>query len=120
MLLKISQYETKIIQLKEECKVKEAREHNLHEVIASFTHSYKIMDKMVYMQKPPENKTRLGFDSISSPAHNNLTKQTGPLINKGANVVKFVKSQEHGSRPRLGFNNSINVRKDNHPKRSKI
>lgn len=55
-LFKMGDIKAENVQLREECKSREVREHNLHEVIASFTFSSKIMDKMVNMQKPSKKK----------------------------------------------------------------
>ncbi|XP_031112005.1 uncharacterized protein LOC116015977 [Ipomoea triloba] len=55
-LLEMRNLKAENIRLQEECKAREIREHNLRETIASFTHSSKIMDKMVNMQKPSGDK----------------------------------------------------------------
>lgn len=75
MIHKLSQFETEIIQLKEECKLIEIREHNLHLVIATFTNSSKIMEKIVNVQKPSKNKAGLGFN-FNSQSHSIYLDQT--------------------------------------------
>lgn len=106
MIIKLDQYEVEIIQLREECKARETCEHNLRELITSFTHSSKIIDKIVRMQKPLEDKTGLGFDSTSSLADKNLTKQSHPLNDKAKNTIKFVKCQDNAPMHGLGCKSS--------------
>ena len=51
LTLKVSNLESEIIQLKEECKAREVKELNLKEVIASYTNSSKVMEKMVKVKR---------------------------------------------------------------------
>nr|GMD04152.1 RNA polymerase-associated protein RTF1 homolog [Ipomoea batatas] len=77
----ISQFEKQILSLKEECKAREVREQNVHEVIATFINSSKMMDQMVGEQRP-NRKTRQVL----------LTKPTGSSTSGGFKSV-FVQGQ---------------------------
>lgn len=82
----ISQFEKQTLMLKEECKARKVREHNLREVIATFTNSSKLMDRMVGEQIPTENKAGLGYNP-SYPSHIFLTKPTDPSTSGGLKSV---------------------------------
>ncbi|XP_031116555.1 uncharacterized protein LOC116020214 [Ipomoea triloba] len=107
-LLEMRNLKAENIRLQEECKAREIREHNLRETIASFTHSSKIMDKMVNMQKPSGDKAGLGYDPTCSKISENLTNSTTSLINK-AQVVKFVKSQDSTMRQGIGYQTNARI-----------
>lgn len=66
------------IQYKEECKARETREYNLKNVIAMFTNSSKIIEKMVNMQNRHAKKQNLVLSPLA-------------LSNIGLNAIKFVK-----------------------------
>ncbi|XP_019194891.1 PREDICTED: uncharacterized protein LOC109188716 [Ipomoea nil] len=60
------QLEKKVHLLKEECTERELREQNLREVIASFTNSSKMIDRMVNASRPPREKAGIGYNPSSS------------------------------------------------------
>lgn len=101
-LSKLHQLQTVNIQLQDECKIRGAREPNPREVISMFTHSSKIMDKMVDMQIPLNDKTGIGFEACSS-SQATMTKEPASLVNKGVKALVFVRSQENVARPGLGY-----------------
>ncbi|MEQ5265911.1 hypothetical protein, partial [Escherichia coli] len=77
MLESISQLEKQVHHLKEECKSKDDREQNLCSVLATFTNSSRLMDRMVDDQRPSGSRTGLGYNS-SSYQHVLLTRPTDP------------------------------------------
>lgn len=95
MIRRLSQYDTNIIQLKEDCKAREIREHNLLGIIATFTNSSKIIEKMINVQKPFGDKVKLGFDS-SSQSNMKLTEQVDLSNNEGLKSI-FVKVEDNSS-----------------------
>lgn len=87
------------------------RDHNLHEVIPTFTNSSKVMDRMVSVQRPISDKTGFGFDP-SSPSHLKLTKIAYSSTNEGLKSV-FVKGQDSVAEPQTVVDKDKSPQKSN-------
>ncbi|MEQ5154433.1 hypothetical protein ABN254_21700, partial [Providencia rettgeri] len=103
MLESISQLEKQVHLLKEECKSKDDREQNLRAVLATFTNSSRLMDRMVDDQKPSGSRTGHGYNS-SSYQHVLLTRPTDPSTGGGLSYV-FVQGQTENLEPVINATN---------------
>ncbi|XP_019157180.1 PREDICTED: uncharacterized protein LOC109153771 [Ipomoea nil] len=82
------QLEKQVLLLKEQCTERELREQNLREVIALFTNSSKMIDRMVNASRLLREKARIGY-SRSSPSQILLNKPTDPSSNGVKNLCLF-------------------------------
>ncbi|MEQ5248967.1 hypothetical protein, partial [Escherichia coli] len=103
MLESISQLEKQVHLLEKECKAKDDREQNLRAVLATFTNSSRLMDRMVDDQRPSGSRTGLGNNS-SSYQHVLLTRPTDPSTSGGLSFV-FVLGQSENLGPVINATN---------------